>query len=165
MQKNTLPMKPVAPILKIRAALRERCAANREAQEKREESVVESMTDELMLGWSEAEVTDRREARRLVGCVLAEVCQCQGQVEALLAAETPPAVLDRLLVFSKLESAAGLARMALDLLALCSLAVVLWVSLAPAGDGDALARAPRGRAVRSLALGVKSLARKEGFFA
>lgn len=134
----------VAPILKIRAALRERTqrpaapAAN-----------LVSITDALMLGWTDREVEIRREARASLVAVQEELADLHRLATALVDTAHHVSPLERLLVFTKIESARGLVRQAaFDLLALCSLALVLWTALVPDDSREDLIRAPRAARVR-----------------
>lgn len=144
-------MPRVAPILKIRAALRERATQPQRATPK-----VVSITDALMLAWAGEEVTARREAGRLLGAVGKELADLKQLAGAIMAGEAEVSPLERLLVFTKLESAAGMVRQAFSVVALCSLALVVWTAGATEVGRDDLARAPRG--VR-----IVKLVRREGF--
>lgn len=137
----------VAPILKIRAALRERASSPPFAAPN-----VVSITDNLMLGWAENEVAARKEARTYLGGVQDELADLRALVTAVIDPEREVSPLEKLLLFTKLESASGLARQAFNLVALCSLALVVWVTTVPSDDDhDDMIRAPRGaRVVRSV---------------
>lgn len=153
---NATLSRAVAPILKIRAALRERvsrpeCAA----------ANVVSITDPLMLGWAEDEVRIRKEARASLAAVDEELADVKRLAAAIVNGEREITPLEKLLVFTKLESARGLARGAFNTLALCSLTLALWVAVAPDDDRPAV-RAPRGvRVVRLLKRG-ECFGRREG---
>jgi hypothetical protein len=139
-------MNAAAPILKIRAALRERAkspamnAAN-----------VVSVTDNLMLDWSEREVAVRKSARELLAGVGDDLADLKQLITGVLTGEKEISPLEKLLVFTKLESANGLAKQAFNMLALASLAIVICGALAPDDDRSAMLRAPRGvRVVRTV---------------
>lgn len=128
----------VAPIYKIRAALRERMRL----PEHRASNVV-PITDGLMLGWAGEEITARKTASARLAAVEDELADLRDLAAAIVSGEREVSPLERLLVFTKIESASGLVRQAFSALAVGSLALVLWVSITPDGGHDDLARGPR----------------------
>lgn len=133
----------ISPILKIRAALRERTSRPEYAA-----GHVVSITDALMLGWAESEVKIRVEARSALAAVQDELADLRKLVGALLEPEREVSALEKLLVFTKLESASGLARQASNAMALCCVALVLWFASIPDCDRNDMLRAPRVRVRR-----------------
>jgi hypothetical protein len=146
----------VAPILKIRAALRERASRPEAAA-----ANVVSITDRLMLGWAENEVAVRKEARANLAAVQDELSDLRQLAAAIVTGEREVSPLEKLLVFTKLESAAGLARQTFNTLALCSLALVMWVAVQPDEEHDEMNRAPRGTRIVRIVRNVRG-AKREG---
>jgi hypothetical protein len=169
----------VAPIYKIRAALRERAesrarpasspffgpasqrfpissigeTATAHRAPVTATAPVESIVDHLMLQWTDAEVALRHRTRDHVAAACRELTDLRALVTACLT--RPPAqvaTLERLLVFTKLESAHNLARRAAESLACLAVATVLWFSVsADPSDDQAATRAPRSvRIVRTI---------------
>lgn len=153
----------VAPIMKIRAALRER--ATRPAASA---ANVVCITDSLMLGWAESEVALRQSARASLAAVQDELADLRRLAGSIVthstgsgqAGEREVSALEKILVFTKLESAAGLTRQTFNALALCSLLLVAWVSIAPDNDCGAMLRAKHSTRVVRV---VKRVTRREGF--
>lgn len=140
---SAVASRAVAPILKIRAALRERHGSSRFAAP----NVVE-VTDSLMLDWAEEEVRERRGVRGLLAAANEDLADLRRLVTSAFqpGAEREVSPLERLLLFTKIESAAGLVRQALNATALAALVALLWVTLPPATHRHD-ARVTRGRIV------------------
>lgn len=156
---TTVLTRAVAPILKIRAALRERLSSPAA-----QAGNVVSITDTLMLGWAESEVELRKGARTALSAAEDELADLRKLCARLASSGAEVSPLERLLVFTKIESAGGLMRQAFNAMAPCSLVLVVASAVKPDDCGDR-ARAPRGVSIARHAAKTVRQAREEGLAA